>query len=84
MGRSEKLIERLQSKPTDFGWDELVRLLTGFGYQLVRRGKTGGSRRRFCHLDYGDLTLHEPHPKKILKKYQIEQIIKRLEEEGLL
>jgi predicted RNA binding protein YcfA (HicA-like mRNA interferase family) len=84
MGRVEKLIERLTSKPTDFGWDELVRLLAGFGYQAAKRGKTGGSRRRFVHPDFGDITLHEPHPAKILKKYQIDQIIETLEEKGLL
>ena len=84
MGRAEKLIDRLLSRPKDFGWDELVRLLAGFGYQVVNRGKTGGSRRRFVHHEFGHITLHEPHPTKILKKYQVDQIIETLEEKGLI
>ena len=41
MGRRDKLIARLKSRPKDFTWDELVRLLDGLGYREVRLGKTG-------------------------------------------
>jgi predicted RNA binding protein YcfA (HicA-like mRNA interferase family) len=84
MSQIEKLKERLKCRPVDFTWDDLVRLLGGMGYQMIRQGKTGGSRRRFSHPEYGFITLHEPHPRRILKRYQIDQIIETLNEEGLL
>lgn len=67
MSRSDKLISRLKSKPSDFKWNELVRLLSEFAYHLSNNGKTSGSRRRFVHESRGFMTLHEPHPGKILK-----------------
>ena len=40
MGRREKLVARLKSRPKDFVWDELVRLLEGLGYSEAATGKT--------------------------------------------
>lgn len=74
----------LMERPTDFTLNELIRLLDGLGYQMVKSGKTGGSRRRFAHPEYGFITLHEPHPTKVLKRYQIDQIIEYLQIEKSL
>jgi hypothetical protein len=84
MSKNKKLLKRLKSRPVDFTWDELTRLLGGFGYQLAKKGKTGGSRRRFIHETNPLICLHEPHPQKVLKRYQIDQILELLTEEGLL
>lgn len=84
MSKNEKLANRLKSRPVDFTWDELIRLLSGLGYRLAQKGKTGGSRRRFIHDTNPLICLHEPHPQKVLKRYQIDQIIDMLMEEGLL
>jgi hypothetical protein len=84
MTRREKLIKRFLSIPKDFTWEELVTLLSGFGFEEVNTGKTGGSRRRFLNDGGVIITLHEPHPQNILKRYQIEQIIKILQGEELL
>lgn len=84
MSKNEKLMKRLKSRPVDFTWDELTRLLNGFGYELAKKGKTGGSRRRFIHSTNPFICLHESHPQKVLKRYQIDQIIEMLMEEGLL
>lgn len=84
MSQNEKLIKRFKTRPVDFTWDELIRLLNNFGYELHKKGKTGGSRRRFIHPIYAFITLHEPHPQKVLKRYQIDQIIEILKEEELL
>ena len=84
MTRREKLIKRFLSIPKDFTWEELVTLLAGFGFEEVSTGKTGGSRRRFLNDGGVIITLHEPHPQYILKRYQIEQIIEILQEEELL
>lgn len=81
MSQNEKLIKRFKNRPVDFTWDELTRLLSNFGYELHRKGKTGGSRRRFVHSVHAFITLHEPHPQKVLKRYQIIEILK---EENLL
>ncbi|MCP4654807.1 MAG: type II toxin-antitoxin system HicA family toxin [bacterium] len=83
MGRREKLLTRFLSKPRDFTWQELVTLLAGFGYKARRGGKTGGSRVRFVHLERGPICLHKPHPGH-LRRYQLEQIIELLREEGLI
>jgi predicted RNA binding protein YcfA (HicA-like mRNA interferase family) len=84
MGRREKLVARLKSRPKDFVWDELVRLLEGLGYSEAATGKTGGSRRRFIHETAPTIALHKPHPDNIVKMYVIDDVIRLLSEEGLI
>ena len=84
MSRRSKLVQRLQQRPRDFTWDELVRLLTGFGYRQARPGRTGGSRRRFVHPLHPTIILHRPHPRNTLKMYQIYQVVEILQTEGLI
>jgi predicted RNA binding protein YcfA (HicA-like mRNA interferase family) len=81
MSTIEKLIARFTNKPRDFSWQELIRLLNHFGYIEI----TGsGSKRKFVHTQYATIRLHEPHPRSILKKYQIDQIYAALKEEKLI
>ena len=76
MSKIEKLIKRLKSKPRDFTWDELMKILYYYGYSEIPRGKTGGSRRKFVNKDNNQvISLHEPHPQNILKSYQVNMII---------
>jgi len=84
MTRKEKLLKRFLARPKDFTWDELVVLLSIFHFSEVSTGKTGGSRRRFINEDGLVISLHKPHPRNVLKKYQIEQVTNILEEEGLI
>lgn len=84
MTKREKLLERFLSKPKDFTWAELVNVLRAFGYRQFNCGKTGGSRMRFIHWKYPPVILHRPHPKPILKRYQVEQVIELLELEDLI
>jgi hypothetical protein len=84
MAKIEKLIERLVSSPSDFTWEELEKVLSHFGYTEVKKGKTGGSRRKFCDKNKNIINLHKPHPGNILKHYQIKQVIVSLKEKGLL
>lgn len=84
MSRKEKLISRLQSRPKDFTWDELQRLLEGLGYEMVRQGKTSGSRRRFIHSTAATIALHKPHPGKIMKMYAIDDVLGVLKQERLI
>ena len=84
MSKKEKLLKRFLSNPKDFTWDEMVRLLTGFGYVQMGAGKTGGSRCRFDYAAKEPITLHKPHPAKIIKPYIIKQVRAQLEKEGFI
>ena len=84
LSRRKKIIDRFLSRPSDFTWQELVNLLTGFGYKLAKAGKTGGSRVKFMHETLPPIILHKPHPTPVLKKYQLEQIEETLRAEGLI
>ena len=80
MSQQAKLVERLKSKPKDFSWEELERLLSGFGYKQV---EGSGSRRKFVHGKTGAIiSLHKPHPRNELKAYQIRDVLTHLREEG--
>jgi hypothetical protein len=84
LSKKEKLVERLLSRPSDFTFDELTTLMNGLGYTLRKAGKTGGSRVTFAN-DGGDyIRLHKPHPRNILKQYQVDDVIDILSERGLL
>lgn len=75
MSRKEKLLKRFLTIPRDLAWNELVLVLAYLGYHQLSNGTTGGSRRRFVDDLGGVISLHEPHPRKIVKKYVILQII---------
>ena len=82
--RTDKLIRRFRSRPRDFTWKELVRLLESVGYVESRRGRTGGSRRRFAHPDAPAISLHRPHPGNIVRMYVIDDVLRLLTEEKLI
>lgn len=84
MSRRRKLIAKLQSTSSDFTWRELVLLLRLLGYQELRPGRTGGSRRRFAHPTARNIILHEPHPGSVLKRYQVRLVLDHLTTEGLI
>lgn len=84
MTQKDKLIKRFLSKPNNFTWDELKTLLAALGFEESNTGKTGGSRRRFVNFSGVVISLHKPHPHNTLKRYQIEQVIEILKQEGLI
>ena len=84
MGQKEKLIQRLKTKPKDFSFNDAEALLGYLDYSLVNKGKTSGSRVMFVSETHGSILLHRPHPQKELKTYQIKQLKKFLEQEGLI
>jgi len=82
MSRKDKLKARLQSKPKDFTFEELRRLLRQFGYC---EQEDEGSRVTFYREGTGSvIKLHRPHPHPTLKTYQINQVLDALREEGLI
>lgn len=84
MGKKEKLIQRLKSRPKDFSFDDAETLLSYFDFVRSNKGKTSGSRIIFISDDHGSILLHKPHPQKELKAYQVKQLINFLEQEGLI
>ena len=82
MSKIEKMLERLMAKPKDFTYDEAKMILNNFGFMEYNKGKTSGSRVRFCDENYVKIDLHKPHPRNILKPYQVNQIIEFLKERG--
>ena len=79
MSKNDKLLARLLSRPSDFTWDEMLRVFRQFGYEEQPAGKTGGSRRAFVNTKTGGIIcLHQPHLGNVLKQYQLRQLIQQL------
>ena len=74
MNRKEKLIARFLSMPSDFHYNEMVKLLGYFDFEEVKMGKTSGSRVKFMNSEGVPIMLHKPHPSSIMKQYQLKQI----------
>lgn len=84
MTKIDKALERFYSIPKDFTWDELVKVLESIGYSEIKKGKTGGSRRKFSNSAKHIINLHKPHPENIVKTYALKQVIESLESQSKL
>ena len=85
MSIQEKLVQKLLSGPKDFTYDEMVRLLHGFGYAEGTRGKASGSAVMFYNKRLNDkIMFHKPHPGKELKTYVLTLIIEKLKENEMI
>lgn len=82
MSRKNKLIDKFLLIPKDLSWKEFIMILSLFGYEESKKGKTGESRRKFADEDKNVISLHEPHPGNIVKEYAIKQVIDHLKEKG--
>ena len=65
--------------PSDFHYDEMVKLLGYFDFTEVKKGKTSGSRVKFENEKGVPIMLHKPHPSGLMKMYQMKQIKETLE-----
>lgn len=79
MSKKEKLIARFLGMPSDFHYDEMVRLLGYFGFEEVKKGKTSGSRVKFENAVGVPVMLHKLHPSGMMKQYQMRQVRELLE-----
>ena len=84
MGTKEKLRNRFLKMPSDFTFDEMQRLLEGYGYEKSNKGKTSGSRLIFKNGDKRPIMLHKPHPGNIVKEYAMKQVLEDLKEAGFI
>jgi hypothetical protein len=80
MSKNDKLIIRFLLRPKDFTYSELKTLLWSFGYEEIQGT---GSRVCFARENH-KIKLHKPHPDDIMKRYQIDLVMKVLKEEGLI
>jgi len=82
MTKFEKLSSRFQTRPKDFTYDELRRILRGFGYTELQGS---GSRVVFFNKKIKhNIKLQKPHPENILKTYQIDLVLNELKSNDLI
>ena len=84
MGTKDKLRERFLKMPSDFTFDEMQRLLEGYGYEKGNKGRTSGSRIIFKNGAKRPIMLHKPHPGNIVKEYAMKQVLEDLKEAGFI
>jgi hypothetical protein len=84
MSSREKLIRRFLSLPKDFNFNELEKLLSGYGYVMENKGKTSGSRVVFKNNENRPIMIHKPHPENTVKLYALKQVLNELKEVGLI
>ena len=83
MSTKDKLIERFKQLPSDFTFDELVRLFSQLGFELDNKGATSGSRVVFVKEDMKYI-LHKPHPVNTVKKVYLNKLCKYLRKNKLI
>lgn len=84
MSKHEKALAKLQANPVpaDFKWDDLVSLLRHLGYKKLNNS---GARRKFYNQDKNLLvSCHEPHPRSVVDKGCIVDILEHLKTHGLI
>lgn len=87
MSKIQKLIERLRSKPTpaDIRYEDIMKIMTHYGYIESNKGATSGSRVSFYHPETGAvLSLHKPHGSDTVVKSAVDTTVNFLKEHGHL
>jgi len=83
VSKKDKLLDRLLKKPKDFTFDEMVSLLSYFGYESKQTGT--GSGVKFIKKGSNEvISFHKPHPSGVLKQYVLDQVIEKLRRDGLI
>lgn len=79
MNKKDKLIKRFRTLPRDFTFDEVVSLFQCYGFELINKGATSGSRVKFYNaVDQNAYIMHKPHPSNIIKGYVMRDILNYL------
>lgn len=87
MSTHRKALQKLKTipPPADLKWTELKGLLEHLGYAMLKRGKSGGSRRKFYNKEKDALIIcHEPHPSPDVDKGCLADIVEHLKAYGLI
>ncbi|WP_371833220.1 type II toxin-antitoxin system HicA family toxin [Ferrovibrio sp.] len=81
----DKLKDAFASCRGPFPFRDFVRLLGQLGYEEVKAGRTGGSRRKFLNRIVDDvLYLHEPHPGTDMGAGMVKRLQQHLKDRKLL
>ena len=83
MSTKDKLTKRFKSLPSDFTFDELIRVFASVGFTLDNKGNTSGSRVRF-RREGNIYCLHRPHPGNIVKRGVLKDVYVYLDNLKLL
>lgn len=87
MSKQAKTLVKICRKPppSDITWEALSALLRSLGYQQLKTGKSGGSRRKFYNGERDALICcHEPHPQPQVDKGCIVNVVDHLKAYGFL
>ena len=85
MSSIEKLLERFKKKPKDFTYEETLRILSYFGYEVHNKGATSGSRVRFKNEATGEyIDIHRPHPGSVMKEWMLKAVYQHLNDKKLI
>jgi hypothetical protein len=85
MSKADKLVLRFLSIPKDFTFEELRKVLKGYGYEEIKTGKTSGSRVAFYNTELDDMIkFHKPHPSSIIKRCYLREIERQLIDKGVI
>ena len=85
MTTKDKLVDRFCKLPRDFTFEEVMKLLSVFGYKIHNKGATSGSRIRFKNESTGQyIDIHKPHPGNIMKEWMMKTIYQHLKSNGLI
>lgn len=83
MTRVEKLARQLMACPRTFRFDDAVRVMALYGFELDGKGRTSGSRVRFYRERDGRMMLmHLPHPGDELRAAAVRELASFLKEVG--
>lgn len=84
MGQADKIKEAFRSCSGTFSYREFLKLLSLLGYEPLKVGHSGGSRRKFQNPATGrQIWFHEPHGDEMKKKF-VAAMREWLEEDGAL
>lgn len=72
-----KIIEKMKRQPNGIRFEELVKVLNYYGYNM--KTKTGTSHRNFINKKGKVITIKEENP---LKAVYVKDVLKRIEKEG--
>lgn len=62
MAQADKLIAAFRACRGEFAYTDFIKMITSLGYEPVKTGRTGGSRRRYAHkVKKHILLFHKPH-----------------------
>lgn len=85
MSKTKKLLQRFLSKPKDFTFEELRKLLRGLGYEEAKTGKTSGARVAFYNAELDDMIkFHKPHPSQVIKQCYLREIEQQLRDREVI